>query len=150
MLKPLLVFFAVILFEIAALTPTSTLAAMGSSQEPAPASTNPVKATAVSQEKAKKIFTQDCAVCHGDTGNGKTDLAKDMNLTLLDWSDPKSLASKSDQQLYDLIRKGNDKMPPEDAGRAKDNEVWGLVTYIRAFSKNQPAAAPAAPAAPTN
>ena len=148
MLKPFLLFSAVILFEIAALTPASTLAAGGKAQDAAaPASTNPVKSTGVSQEKAKKMYAMDCAVCHGDNGNGKTDLAKDMSLTLLDWTDPKSLSGKSDQELFDIIRKGKDKMPPEDAGRAKDNEVWSLVTYIRGMSKNRPAA-PAAPAAP--
>jgi mono/diheme cytochrome c family protein len=148
MLKPFLVLCAVILFEFAALTPTATLAAGAAPQDTGtPAPTNPVKSTAASQEKAKKMYAVDCAVCHGDTGDGKTDLAKDMNLTLLDYSDPRALASKSDQQLFDLIRKGKDKMPAEDASRAKDAEVWGLVTYIRALSKNQPIPAPSAPAA---
>jgi mono/diheme cytochrome c family protein len=100
------------------------------------------------------MYGIDCAICHGENGNGKTDLAKDMSLDLMDWTNPKILAGKSDQELFDMIRKGKDKMPAEDAGRAKDNEVWALVTYIRNFSKNQPAApAPAAPApatAPTN
>ena len=153
MLKSFLVLSAVILFEIAALTPASTLAA-GPSQN-TPAKTNPVKATAASQDKAKKMYSIDCAMCHGDNGNGKTDLAKDMSLNLMDWTDPKTLAGKSDQELFDIIRKGKDKMPAEDAGRAKDNEVWGLITYIRSFSKNQPAqpaapepAAPAQPAPP--
>jgi len=152
MLKPILVLSAVLLFEIAALTPASTLAAGPSQDTPAP--TNPVKPTVASQDKAKKMYGIDCAICHGENGNGKTDLAKDMSLDLMDWTNPKILAGKSDQELFDMIRKGKDKMPAEDAGRAKDNEVWALVTYIRNFSKNQPAApAPAAPApatAPTN
>ncbi|HEY1159712.1 MAG TPA: cytochrome c [Terracidiphilus sp.] len=112
----------------------------------APASTNPVKPTAASQEKAKKLYGMDCAICHGENGSGKTDLAKDMQLTLADWTDPKSLASKSDQELFDMIRKGKDKMPPEDASRAKNDDVWNLIIYLRGFSKGQPAAAPPAPA----
>jgi hypothetical protein len=54
----------------------------------------------------------------------------------------------SDQALYDAIRKGKGKMPPEDDARAKNDEVRNLVTYIRKFGKDQPAtsAAPAAPA----
>jgi hypothetical protein len=31
-------------------------------------------------------------------------------------------------------------MPPEDAGRAKDDDVRNLIVYIRSFSKGQPAA----------
>jgi len=84
--------------------------------------------------KAKKIYAVDCAVCHGDNGNGKTDLATSMELKLSDWTDPKSLADKSDQDLFDVIRKGKDKMPPEEAGRANDDAVKGLVQYLRSLS----------------
>jgi len=52
------------------------------------------------------------------------DLATSLQVTLLDWTDPKSLASKSDQDLFDAIRKGKDKMPAEDATRAKNDDVW--------------------------
>ena len=151
MLKPFLVLSAVILFEIAAAsTPAPTLAPalaagrMAQEAAPAPAapaSTNPVRPTAASQERAKKLYAMDCAICHGDNGNGKTDLAKDMQLTLLDWTDPKALATKSDQELFDAIRKGKSKMPAEDAGRAKNDDVWNLIIYIRGLSKGQPAAA---------
>jgi mono/diheme cytochrome c family protein len=106
------------------------------------------KSAADSQAKAKKIYGMDCALCHGDTGDGKTDLAKDMQLALSDWTDPKSLADKKDQELFEIIRNGKGKMPPEDTGRAKDDEVRNLVEYIRTFSKNAPAAPAAAPAAP--
>jgi cytochrome c len=117
----------------------------------APASTNPVKPTPASQEKAKDLYARDCALCHGDNGNGKTSLAKDMGLTLSDWTDPKTLANKSDHELFDAIRKGKDKMPPEDASRAKNDDVWNLIIYIRGLSKDQPAAAPPADAAkPSN
>ena len=145
MLKPLLLLSAAVLFVIAP-TPTPTLASGRAAQDAAPASTNPVKSTNSSQEKAKKLYAQDCSICHGDNGNGKTDLAASMSVTLADWTDPKSLAAISDQQLFDIIRKGKDKMPAEDAGRAKNDEVWGLVTYIRGLSKNQPTPPPAAPA----
>ncbi len=74
-------------------------------------------------------------MCHGASGNGKTDLAKDMQLTLSDWSDPKALDGKSDGDLYQAIRSGKGKMPAEDASRAKDDDVWNLVTYVRNLAK---------------
>ena len=94
--------------------------------------------------RAKNIYQIDCAVCHGDNGNGKTDLATSMSLTLSDWTDPKSLAGKSDADLAKIIRDGKDKMPPEDAGRAKDEDIKNLVIYIRSFSKGQADSAPTA------
>jgi mono/diheme cytochrome c family protein len=153
MLKPFLVLSALVLFEIAAPTPTPILAAGLTPQDAAPAasapaSTNPVKPTAASQEKAKKIYAVDCALCHGDKGDGKTDLAKDMQLNLADWTDPKSLSAKSDQELFNAIRNGKgEKMPAEDVSRAKNDEVWNLVIFLRNMSKGQPSAPPAAPAA---
>jgi cytochrome c5 len=98
-------------------------------------------ATPAGEAKGKKLYAIDCAMCHGDNGNGQTDLAKDMQLTLLDWTDPKSLAAKSDQELIELIRKGKDKMPPEDSSRATDDDLKSLIRYIRDFSKGQPAPA---------
>jgi len=102
----------------------------------APGPKNPVKPTAESQAKAKKMYGFDCALCHGENGNGKTDLAKDMQLTLADLSDPKTLAGMSDSEIFDVIRKGKDKMPPEDAARAKDDDVWNIIIYVRSLSKN--------------
>ena len=104
----------------------------------APSSTvkNPVRPTADSQAKAKKMYTFDCEMCHAANGNGKTDLAKDMSLTMADWSDPKVLAGQSDGDLFDIIRKGKGKMPPEETARAKDDDVWNLVIYIRGLAKN--------------
>lgn len=96
----------------------------------------------------KTIYKVDCALCHGETGDGKTDLATGMGLTLSDFTNPQTLQNRTDQQLFDLIRKGKDKMPPEEEGRAKDAEVHSLIQYIRSLSKGQPASAPApAPAA---
>ena len=87
--------------------------------------------------KAKAIYQIDCAMCHGDNGNGKTDLGRDMQLALPDWTKPAELAGKPDQALFSTIRNGKDKMPAEAEGRASDNDVWNLIIYIRAMSKGQ-------------
>jgi mono/diheme cytochrome c family protein len=143
MLKPFLLLSTAVLFVIAP-TPTPTLAAGGPPQD-----NNPVKPSAAAREKAKKLYGMDCAMCHGDNGNGKTDLATSMQLTLTDWTDPKSLATMSDKELFDAIRKGKgEKMPPEDVSRAKDEEIWALIAHIRNFSKGQPSAPAPADAAP--
>jgi mono/diheme cytochrome c family protein len=151
MLKSVLFFFAVVFVAIAclplqgrssqqtgpALTPPQTV-----TPAPAAVTKNPVKPTAESQAKAKSLYQIDCAMCHGDNGNGKTDLATSMGLTLADWTNPATLGNKEDWELFNAIRVGKDKMPPETDGRASDTMVWNLVIYIRSFSKT---AAPVAP-----
>lgn len=152
MVKSFLLFAAVVLLVVAS-APAPARPAQEASQ-PAAAGK---KTSDAGMAKAKKVYELDCALCHGAAGDGKTDLAKDMQLTMADWTDPKSLAGQTDQALIDVIRKGKGKMPPEDASRATNDEVKNLVNYIRKFAGqgapaapagDQPAAAPAsAPAA---
>ena len=163
MLKPFLLLTAVVLMmltpALAPARPPLQSASSHQTKSSAKAAQSHAQAEAESKDQAekqsmtqaKKLYEMDCALCHGSSGNGKTDVAKDMQLVLDDWTDPKVLASKTDQQLFDVIRKGKDKMPPEGEGRAKDNDVKNIIAYIRSLSKTQPAAPPAeaAPTAPS-
>ncbi|MGA9586456.1 MAG: cytochrome c [Terracidiphilus sp.] len=143
MLKSFLLFTAVVLLVFASASAPARPPQDASQASPAR------KMGPETTAKAKKLYEQDCALCHGSNGDGKTDLAKDMQLTLLDWTDPKSLSSMSDQALFDAIRKGKGKMPPEDDARAKNDDVHNLVIYIRRFGKDQPATAAPATEQPT-
>jgi mono/diheme cytochrome c family protein len=125
-------------------TPGSMSQDAATTQAPVPAKSH-AKPTAEAQAHAKKLYAVDCAVCHGETGNGKTDLADSMQLKLDDWTNPSTLTGKTDEDLFRIIRNGKDKMPAEPEGRAKDDDVWNMIAYIHSMSKNQPAA-PAAPA----
>lgn len=87
--------------------------------------------------RAKELYRRDCLVCHGATGDGRTDILRDRDLSLPDWSDPKSLDGRADQQLFNVIRFGRGKMPAESAGRADDTELRGLVRYIRTLARDE-------------
>lgn len=152
MLRSFLLFTAVVLVQIA------SASAPARPPQDAGQSTAAKKVSPETLTKAKKVYNMDCALCHGAAGDGKTDLAKDMQLNLTDWTDPKTLSGQSDDALFDIIRKGKGKMPPEETGRATNDEVRGMVLYIRKFAKEgtapatpateQPAAAPAQTPAP--
>ena len=64
---------------------------------------NPVKPTPESQAKAKELYSIDCAMCHGENGNGQTDLAKSMGLSGIDFTDPATLSGKADGDLFDIF-----------------------------------------------
>ena len=141
MLKPALALSAMLLFPAASLLNPSPARSPQDAAPPAaaaiPADTkNPVKATADSKAKAKKMYGYDCEMCHNANGDGKSDLAKDMSLTMTDLTDAKTLAGKSDADLYNIIQNGKGKMPAEDAARAKPDDVWNLVLYVRTLAKN--------------
>jgi mono/diheme cytochrome c family protein len=95
------------------------------------------KTLTTSQAAARRLYLRDCSMCHGETGNGQTDLARDMQLQLSDLGDPKTLAHQRDDSLFWLIRNGKSKMPPEAEERAKDDEIRNLIQYVRDLSKSQ-------------
>jgi mono/diheme cytochrome c family protein len=77
-------------------------------------------------------------MCHGKDGDGKGDLAADMKLKLGDFRSPETLKDQTDGELFYIIKNGKGDMPPE-GDRAKSEELWDLVNYVRSFSKAEAA-----------
>jgi mono/diheme cytochrome c family protein len=150
MLKPWFVLPAVLLFaglpQQPAAPPASTPAPPAASPAP-PASTpaqpsipaeaahmvNPVKATAESLARAKKMYGYDCAMCHGANGNGKGDIT-DLKPPPKDYTDPAALKDLSDGEIFYLLKNGKGQMPP-DGGRTKPDDLWNMVVLVRSFAK---------------
>jgi len=95
---------------------------------------NPVKSTEESLARGKKQYGYDCAMCHGKTGNGKGDVAADMKLAMNDETNPSVLKDRTDGEMFYIIQKGKDQMPPEGA-RVKDETIWDMVNYVRSLAK---------------
>lgn len=103
--------------------------------------TNPVKSTPESLAHARKWWTLDCAMCHGKDGDGKGETAKDMKLSIADFTNPATLKDRTDGEIFYLIKNGHDDMPPEGQ-RVKVEENWGLVNYVRSLAKKTSEPAP--------
>ena len=97
---------------------------------------NPVKATPESIARGKRWWGMDCSMCHGANGDGKGETAREMKLTIVDFTDPASLKDRSDGELFYIIKNGHQEMPPEGA-RIKTQEGWDLVNYVRSFAKKK-------------
>jgi mono/diheme cytochrome c family protein len=95
---------------------------------------NPVKPTPESLEAGKKIYSYDCASCHGATGDGKTDVAKDMKLP--DLTNPAALKDRTDGEIFYVLKNGRGDMPPE-GDRVKPDQLWNLVNYTRSLAKKK-------------
>jgi mono/diheme cytochrome c family protein len=97
------------------------------------AKVNPVKPTAESLAKGKKLYGYDCAMCHGEKGDGKGDMASDMK-NVTDFTKPDALKNRTDGELFYEVRNGKGDMPPE-GDRAKDDDIWNMVNYVRSLAK---------------
>lgn len=103
---------------------------------------NPVKTSSEGIAAARKIYGYDCAMCHGEKGDGKGDLVESMKLTMRDWRDAASLEGKSDGELFYVITKGQGKMIGE-GDRVPETMRWNLVNLVRSFSNKGSADKPA-------
>jgi len=50
-----------------------------------------------------------------------------------DFTDPAALKDRTDGELFYIIQKGKGEMPPE-GDRAKSEDLWNLVNYVRSFA----------------
>ena len=60
----------------------------------------PVPRTLEGFGAAKKLYGYQCAMCHGENGDGKGDLVAQMKLELRDWREPTALAKYTDGALF--------------------------------------------------
>ena len=93
---------------------------------------NPVKPTQESIESGKKIYSYDCASCHGVTGDGKTAVGKELKVP--DLTDPALLKDRTDGEIFYVIKTGRGDMPLE-GDRVKPEQIWDLVNYVRSLAK---------------
>ena len=114
-------------------TPSTAYAAIPAEAAKQP---NPVKSSPESLTRAKKWWGLDCAMCHGNNGDGKGDLATDMKLKIADFTDPSTLKDHTDGEIFYIIKNGHQDMPAEGP-RIKVEENWDLVNYVRSLSKGK-------------
>jgi mono/diheme cytochrome c family protein len=108
---------------------------------------NPVKSSPEGLAEARKVYGYDCAMCHGDKGDGKGEVVESMKLEMRDWREPATLAGKTDGELFNIITKGKGKMMAEGE-RVPERLRWNLVNLVRAMaakSGEQKAAESSAP-----
>ncbi len=104
---------------------------------------NPVKPTEASIADGRKLYKYQCAMCHGEKGDGNTELAEAMKLKLKDYSNPEALKDFTDGALNYIIDKGKGQMPSQE-GRMNANQKWNMINYIRSLAKKPAEAKPAA------
>jgi mono/diheme cytochrome c family protein len=108
---------------------------------------NPVAATNEGMAEARKLYSYNCAMCHGKSGDGKGDLAADMKLDLRDWRDASSIEKMTDGELFWIVSNGKGKMPGE-GDRTPEKTRWNFVNVVRSFAKKGAADKPKAEAPP--
>jgi mono/diheme cytochrome c family protein len=98
---------------------------------------DPLRFSEISVERGKKIYETQCAMCHGDKGDGKGEIVEDMKINPPDFTKPGVLDKRTDGELFTIIQAGDATMPGQGK-RMTDTVKWELVNYLRSLSgKNQ-------------
>ena len=91
---------------------------------------NPVASSEASIEEGKRLFKQNCAVCHGPAGHGDGPAAASLK------PHPADLAMMAghhpDGDLARKIANGRGAMPSWK-GSLSDQQIWVLVNYIKSL-----------------
>jgi len=81
------------------------------------------------QDDVAALYKSKCQVCHGPDGKGDTLAGKKVGVK--DFHSPE-VAKMPDTELFEITRKGKDKMPSYDK-KLTDDQIKALVKYIRSL-----------------
>lgn len=83
-------------------------------------------ASACAQDDAATLYKSKCQICHGASGKGDTPAGQKVGAK--DLHSPE-VAKLSDTELFDIVKKGKDKMPAYN-GKLTDDQIKSLVKFI--------------------
>ena len=83
----------------------------------------------VRAEDVAALYKSKCAACHGADGKGDTPAGK--KLGARDLHSPE-VAKMSDTELFDITKKGKEKMPAYDK-KLTDDQIKELIKYVRSL-----------------
>lgn len=96
---------------------------------------NPIPPSAENLKQARDIFSGNCAICHGLTGQGNGPIAAYYSPRPADFTDNKLMDAETDGSLFWKISTGRDSMP-NWSWQLSEMQRWQLVNLIRTFGKH--------------
>ena len=94
---------------------------------------NPLVGDKAALAEAKKLYTTNCAPCHGDKGKGDGPAAQALNPKPADHSSA-VIQAESDGSLFWKLSEGRNPMPAYK-NVFNEQQRWALVNYIRTLAK---------------
>ncbi len=80
--------------------------------------------------EGKEVYTAKCAPCHGPNGEGKAAIAKMYNVTQAPLGS-KEVQAKTDDQLKQVVLKGQGKMKPVSVAEKQAADVIAFVRTLK-------------------
>src|ERR1039457_3257757 len=102
----------------------------------------PARAAEVDMKTAASNFSDSCVDCHGESGKGDGKKAADLKKKPADYTNCAEMSKLTDDYLFNVIKNGGKSVGKSkdmaDFGKAYDDEeIHGLVAYVRSFCKKR-------------
>jgi mono/diheme cytochrome c family protein len=85
-------------------------------------------------QDAGALFKTKCSACHAADGSGSGPMGKQLGVTDLRSDD---VQKETDAQLTDSVANGKGKKMPAYKGKLTDDQIKGLVGYLRELGKKK-------------
>lgn len=95
----------------------------------------PMKSSPELLEKGKASFTTNCALCHGDKGDGNGPAGAAMDPKPRNFAKDKFKKGTKPAQVFETITKGLDGTSMAAYGHLSEEERWGLAYYVLELRK---------------
>lgn len=93
---------------------------------------NPREPTPESIGNGKNVFSSQCTMCHGKSGDGTGDLGVRLGYDLPDFTSAAAQRTRTDGEYFYVLTNGHGKMSGE-GDRLGETVRWDLVNYIRSI-----------------
>jgi len=95
---------------------------------------NPLAPSESTLKAARRIYTDECAQCHGERGKGDGPEAIMHSPAPADLTDAGHMKTVTDGEIFYQISEGRKPMPSFKK-RLTEDERWGLVLLVRSFTR---------------
>ena len=95
---------------------------------------NPLAPSESTLKAARRIYTDECAQCHGERGKGDGPEAIMHSPAPADLTDAGHMNTVTDGEIFYQISEGRKPMPSFKK-RLTEDERWGLVLLVRSFTR---------------
>lgn len=88
------------------------------------------------RERGRHLFLENCAICHGEQGDGRGPRSTGMVPPPTDLTKPPSSGSASAGQIYLTIRDGVAGSAMPSWRILSDRQIWDLVAYVHSLGES--------------
>lgn len=92
-------------------------------------------ASAAARERGRRLFLENCALCHGIRADGRGERREGLSKPPRDFTDPTAREKSSPRKMFFAIREGMQGTSMPAWKTLDEQQTWDLVAYLRSVAR---------------